>query len=304
MIEAVTKDKYGEEVKAIHYIQLFDSKNKLSGLQAYTWSMGNMQTANPGENANIEIGSSADELWVIQEVEKKYDVRSTMYEADDKRKKAKNKTTLQAAPTPESPLPVYNFITLNNGTKTFSFPITEKDRGGFGVFHVFVKHNRFFSLGNTVTVPWDNKELNISYTTYRDKTLPGSKEQWKIKISGNKGEKVAAEILAGMYDASLDQFKPHGWNTPDIYEFYYRGNNWAGNTNFSVEQSQQKIGDRDYMAVKEKKYDDFIWDNFNPLYAKREMMQMRMTAPSMAADSSELSEEVTVKKTSQERQLL
>ncbi|MDX2048817.1 MAG: alpha-2-macroglobulin family protein, partial [Chitinophagaceae bacterium] len=303
VIEAVTKDKYGEEVKAIHYIQLFDSKNKLSGLQAYTWSMGNMQTANPGENANIEIGSSADELWVIQEVEKKndvrsmkYDIRSTMYEADDKRKNAKNKTTLQAAPTPESPLPQYNFIMLNNETKVFSFPVAENDRGGFGVLHAFVKHNRFFSLNNTVTVPWDNKELNISYTTYRDKTLPGSKEQWKIKISGNKGEKVAAEILAGMYDASLDQFKPHGWNTPDIYEFYYRGNNWAGNNNFSVEQSQQKIEYRGYMAIKEKIYDDFIWGDFNPAFVRREMMQMRMTAPSMAADSFKLSEEVTVKK--------
>ena len=59
--------------------------------------------------------------------------------------------------------------------------------------------------------------MNISFDTYRDKTLPGSEEKWKVKISGNKGQKVAAEMLASMYDASLDQFKPHSWSSLDIW---------------------------------------------------------------------------------------
>jgi hypothetical protein len=34
-------------------------------------------------------------------------------------------------------------------------------------------------------------------------TLPGAKELWKIKISGNKKDLIAAEVLTSMYDASL-----------------------------------------------------------------------------------------------------
>ena len=87
---------------------------------------------------------------------------------------------------------------------------------------------------NTIYVPWSNKELNISFDTYRDKTLPGSEEKWKVKITGNKGEKVAAEMLASMYDASLDQFKPHSWNDLSISGQHIHGyNTWQAKQNFT-----------------------------------------------------------------------
>src|SRR5690606_32765799 len=105
---------------------------------------------------------------------------------------------------------------INNETKTFVYNATESDRGGYGVHYLFVKHNRFFKASDVIRVPWSNKELDISYSTFRDKTLPGSEETWTLKIKGNKNEKVAAEMLAGMYDASLDQFRMHNWNTPNI----------------------------------------------------------------------------------------
>ncbi|MBK7566812.1 MAG: hypothetical protein IPI31_03215 [Bacteroidetes bacterium] len=40
--------------------------------------------------------------------------------------------------------------------------------------------------------------------THRDKLQPGTKETWKVKISGNNGRKSCSEFLASMYDASLD----------------------------------------------------------------------------------------------------
>ena len=88
---------------------------------------------------------------------------------------------------------------------------------------LFVKHNRVYQYNQTIVVPWTNKELAIEYATYRDKTLPGSEEKWKLKITGYKNEKLAAEMLASMYDASLDQFYPHQWNKPDIWPSYNSG---------------------------------------------------------------------------------
>jgi Bacterial Alpha-2-macroglobulin MG10 domain/Alpha-2-macroglobulin family/MG2 domain len=209
-VEAVTKDKYGEEVKDLQYIQLYDEKSKGIPSAAYTWSSQKNNTLEPGEQSTITIGTSATDVFLVQEIDKK-----------------------------QTTTPVYNFVNLN-GKQSFSFPATEADRGGFGVTHFFVKNNRFYILSNNINVPWTNKDLQISYETFRDKTLPGSEEKWKLKISGYKNEKVAAEMLASMYDVSLDQFKPNSWDVPNIWETYYVKNNWVGQNCFSQVQSQEK----------------------------------------------------------------
>ena len=106
-----------------------------------------------------------------------------------------------------------------------------------------------------IYVPWTNKQLDITFETYRDKTLPGSEEKWKVKISGKKGEKVAAEMLASMYDASLDQFKPHSWSSLDVWPTYSGYNTWGSGQNFTPVQSIEKYWNEKYIEQKEKTYD-------------------------------------------------
>ncbi|MEP6728532.1 MAG: MG2 domain-containing protein, partial [Bacteroidota bacterium] len=223
-IEAFTKDKYGAAVKDIKYVQLYNETSKTIPAASYTWSAQKNNSIEPGEQSTITIGSGATGVFLIQEIDKKKD--ST---------------------------PVYNFINLN-GRQNFVFPATETDRGGFAVTHFFVKNNRFYSLNNNINIPWTNKELQISYETFRDKTLPGSEEKWKLKISGYKKEKVAAEMLASMYDASLDQFKPHNWSVPGIWENYNGSNYWAGQNSFNLVQSQEKYWNEEYKSFP-KSYD-------------------------------------------------
>ncbi len=127
----------------------------------------------------------------------------------------------------------YEYAGLDNEKKSFEFAATEADRGGYGVNFFFVKNNRFYEYNDIINIPWTNKDLNIEYATFRDKTLPGSEEKWKVKISGFKKEKIAAEILASMYDASLDQFKMHSWGEPNIWPQYFYNSLWKSDHNFS-----------------------------------------------------------------------
>ena len=53
--------------------------------------------------------------------------------------------------------------------------------------------------------------MKISYETFRDKLKPGAEEEWRLRISGPKGDALAAEMVATLYDASLDAFAPHSW---------------------------------------------------------------------------------------------
>ena len=80
---------------------------------------------------------------------------------------------------------------MNDEKQTFSFELSESDRPGFGVGWMFIKHNRIYQINQSINIPWTNKDLSIEYATYREKTLPGSEEKWKLKITGYKNEKVA-----------------------------------------------------------------------------------------------------------------
>ena len=99
-----------------------------------------------------------------------------------------------------------------NGQQRLDIPALESDRGGFAVHFVCVERGREHISTQWVDVPWSNKELKVEWTTFRDKLLPGSDEEWRLKITGPKKEKVAAQLLGVMYDASLDHIEPHDWN--------------------------------------------------------------------------------------------
>jgi len=103
------------------------------------------------------------------------------------------------------------WLTVNN-LLSEKIKIEEGDRGNFSYHYNYAKHNRSSNAANLVKVPWSNKDLQIEYTTFRDKLLPGQDEEWQIKISGQKGDKVAAEMLATMYDASLDAFAKNSFS--------------------------------------------------------------------------------------------
>ena len=100
---------------------------------------------------------------------------------------------------------------LGKGQQRIELPVFEEDRGGFAVHFLCVERGRVHTVTEWIDVPWSNKELSVEWMSFRDKLLPGSTEEWRLRISGPKKEKVAAQLLGVMYDASLDHFLPHDW---------------------------------------------------------------------------------------------
>ncbi len=109
--------------------------------------------------------------------------------------------------------------TLRSGRdgSLIEIPITERHRGGFGVVVTALRDHQLMQFQSTIFVPWDNKELDVSFSTFRDRLRPGSKEKWTVKVTGPAGKKTpakAAEVLAYMYDRSLDLITPHHTPSP------------------------------------------------------------------------------------------
>ncbi|NIJ55849.1 alpha-2-macroglobulin family protein [Dyadobacter arcticus] len=226
-IQITTKDENGDEIKDLKYIELTNPESNRLLRPQYLYTEGS-SSIEPGEKTSIQLATSADHIFVIS-----------------------NSTKM---PNPKA----YSFLELNDQKKTLDSSATEADRGGYGVSYVFIKHNRIHQHQEVIQVPWTNKDLKISYETFRDKTLPGSKEQWKIKISGYKKDKVAAEMLASMYDASLDQLYTHQWTKPDPWPVLSGIPPWNGNENF--ESKDADILDLAFGSYKsfEKRYDELL----------------------------------------------
>jgi len=101
------------------------------------------------------------------------------------------------------------------------FPVTEELRGGFTVYLNSVKENRAYMESFHINVPWDNKELDVSLETFRHKIKPGEEEKISLKIKGKRNPIEFAEIVASMYDFSLDQFSPHEWSDFNFFKHNY-----------------------------------------------------------------------------------
>jgi uncharacterized protein YfaS (alpha-2-macroglobulin family) len=93
----------------------------------------------------------------------------------------------------------------------FDLPVTEQMRGGFTVRVTTVRENRAYLNERVVDVPWTNKQLTLRWEHFRSRIEPGQKETWTAVITGPGAAKAVAEMVAGMYDASLDQYLPHSW---------------------------------------------------------------------------------------------
>lgn len=205
-IELTTIDKSGEVIKIVKYFDVLNNGN-YAVAPKYNFSTTGSSNYKPGENAIINIGSSAKNVMVLLEISR-----------------GDGSSARKWIELPEN---------MNRGANTsmldIEIPVTEADRGGISAQICFIKDGRFYSQQYFINVPWDNKQLNVSLETHRDKLQPGATETWKIKITGNNGEKVAAELLANMYDASLDAFKGHYWpgiSWPNYYNYKY----WTGAT--------------------------------------------------------------------------
>jgi hypothetical protein len=104
------------------------------------------------------------------------------------------------------------WIELSQGQRILEFPVGEADRGGFAVHVVSVANERSQTTTVPVAVPWSNKELQLEWTHFRDHALPGAREEIRLRLRGPQGARVEAQLLATLYDASLDHFTPHQWH--------------------------------------------------------------------------------------------
>ena len=113
------------------------------------------------------------------------------------------------------------WLTVGRIPQELRFPIDESYRGGFAVMFAMVQNNRNYIALREIEVPFTNKELDVTFTSFRGQLLPGEKEKWTLTVKNKKGEPEAAEMVAALYDASLDKFEKHDWR-----DYFYQNRSY------------------------------------------------------------------------------
>ena len=99
----------------------------------------------------------------------------------------------------------------DNSVHSLHLDYKESFRDGVTFFLEYVNNDRLHSLRKSLKFETPDKKLNIKWKTFRDKLRPGQDETWTLSVTDKDGKPVSAQMLAAMYDGSLDALAPHRW---------------------------------------------------------------------------------------------
>ncbi len=110
---------------------------------------------------------------------------------------------------------------FKNGVLEYETEIpNDKNVTGLNIQFQLVSFNDIQTETVDLKIKDTEQPLKIETVTFRDKIEPNSKEKWTVKVVGNDKEKINAEVLANMYDMSLDQFSVNTFNWQKLYRPY------------------------------------------------------------------------------------
>lgn len=108
---------------------------------------------------------------------------------------------------------------------------------GVNVLLYYVRNGHYYQTSDHLTYVVPEKKLTLAWSTFRDKLQPGQMEEWTLSVKDHNNKVVSgAELLAVMYDASLDNIYPHSWNFSLYFSRLMKNiysNNSADNEGFS-----------------------------------------------------------------------
>lgn len=147
-------------------------------------------------------------------------------------------------------------LNLSDTIVRFEYPYQDSYGDGVLVNFCMVRDGQVYQEQVRLTRRLPDKTLAMKWEVFRDKLRPGQKEEWKLTIKTPQGQAANAEMLATMYDASLDKI----WNRQQNFQIFYHQvvpySNWmsgySGNNSFNYWWNSK------YLKVPGLVYDHFV----------------------------------------------
>lgn len=201
-IRVESTDNQGRKVIAEQVFIRCKMNDKKLPVLSKSWLATDHLTCRPGEKAIIQFGSSFNGVSVLYEIiSQDYDILTRKW------------------------------LTLDNECLRLEIPYIKEYGKGVNVRFTFIKAGITYQKECTVQRFVESNSLWLKIASFRDKIRPGSTESWTLTVMDDKGKFPTAEVVASMYDMSLDKFMKHEW-TPFYYFTNFASFDWnQTNTN-------------------------------------------------------------------------
>ena len=160
-----------------------------------------------GESVNIRFGTSAKSAYVL------YQVFSADQLLDSRR------------------------IIISDKVEDITFPYKKEYGDQISIVFTFVKENILLSENIIIYQRKEKPELFIRKESFRNNIHPGEEEIWRFSVVDSKGNPTLAQVLADMYDASLDAIYPNKW----YYQFQRNALNFYFNWNYAPDALKKEF---------------------------------------------------------------
>ena len=230
-------DKNGIEIVNIAYFMLYNPTSKVAPSNEAVWIRQLESQAEPGETVTILLATMENDVLINCDIEANDGIIET-------------KT-----------------IKLSKEQQKLTFKVEEAHRGNLTFHFSTIRNNREFSSSSTVNVPYTNKQLDLSFSTFRNKLLPGGQEEWTLTVKNKGGKQEQAELLATLYDASLDALYTPNEFYLDIYRSYYGRNRWNSAKGLNIKNANNINYEwNEYHGYPSKYYPQLNYFGWSPWY--------------------------------------
>ncbi len=195
----------------------------------------------------------------------------------------------------------YEWINFKKGENKLSIP-TNTSTTHYSNYYQYLVNNSLYN-SNTISINdyrpvIESKTFALSIANVRDKVEPGSKQSYSIKINSNAS--APTELLASMYDQSLDALYEHNWSPFYLNQYEPMRIKTSSEKMSGIYSSKayasininQKYQDIPYVAFSYLNYFefDFGFNNYN-YYNRRTMMRGARGEPEVEMAASVVNEQ-------------
>ncbi|MCW1735431.1 alpha-2-macroglobulin family protein [Anaerorudis cellulosivorans] len=248
-IRLLAEDDKGNTVEAEKKVVLFSYADKKPPYKTNEWLVEKNTTFGEGVNSEIILGVSDKDVPVLFEI----------WQGNKLHKR--------------------EWVTLSEENRTFRIPYQAQLKDQASVVFTYIKNEKFYSHRVDLQVEKEKKELGVKLSVFRDKIRPGTQEEWRLTVTDVDGKPARAEVLASMYDFSLDKIYPTTaweWKVSDGREAMNRVPLIYKDVSFDNEFVTQ------YFPFDEIKIVPFVFDTFNwfgfSLFSRSDFMTRGLTS--------------------------
>lgn len=176
-IKLFAKDSNSKDVESETDFVLYSNSDKQPPIKTNEWLIVKSLSFDKSKSTEIILGISAKETVVLYELMR----GSELFERQQ--------------------------LKYSNQNRTFVISYKSEYENGVSAVFTYVVDGQIYQHVFQIEKDVEQNNLNLKFEVFRDKLRTGQHEEWRISVKDNAGKPVLAEMLALMYDASLDKLQ-------------------------------------------------------------------------------------------------